>query len=831
MGIKKTGRRRTPASAPCPKCGRSFARNDSLNRHLKTHSDHVEHRPFHRIIHDKFRACNRCRRAKIRCTGSLPCARCAHLKQDCDYGQKSPDPSAVPTTSSDEAGPGTAPRAAAASGSPTSPSPDNEPADTTLSSADGGLLENFKPPTKATLEATDARLDVGVSSPDGAAALLQLSLGSDLDSRTVLFDEGKDFSVSNLNSTYVSPTLHVLDPYSYKLPSIADSREAPTPTSQPLAHCRYGILRYLSPFMMDTDTNLGSNLACDLLDTYFSSAFSSRMHPTCHHIHNFILRRCDILDPAQPRKTHPGLLASMLFVAALSDKALGLFSGPEERDRVCKYLSLLTYRLLNPARYEPLLSREDLGLPPDTIGSDPGWTNENLRQALNPQQQDLNTFPITWGTDYIIALIHVSSVISGSEKKAASIRWWNVAFNLARDLKLNQEVESHHHLDSELAVQVGELNCKCSLGYEGNDDVMTEVHREERRRTWWLLFLMDRHLALCYNRPLALLEAECKDLLLPLDDVTWQSGAQPHSHGTRADGPRCVLLPSGTGRLHGPPTVCSGVGLFEFFLPLMTITGHLLDYNRAKNNPVLASAGSSMWTSQEQRILRELDHYQATLDHQTTQPKHGDSGSNKSSSPWMTMTSPAAAAAAIPTVALETAMDESETTHIARTVSGYATHVVCVLRILVGSKWDPVCLFEDADFWTSSLGFKDSMSHTMAASECVTHILQHDPDVSFMPYFFGIQLLHGSLLLLLVAYRLQGDSGTAILAACEAVIRATEACFVTLPTDYQRQFRNVMRSAIALAKGRRNNPVDTEKQLTFVLARYRWSRNGAGLAR
>jgi hypothetical protein len=77
------------------------------------------------------------------------------------------------------------------------------------------------------------------------------------------------------------------------------------------------------------------------------------------------------------------------------------------------------------------------------------------------------------------------------------------------------------------------------------------------------------------------------------------------------------------------------------------------------------------------------------------------------------------------------------------------------------------------------------MSHTMAASECVKGILECDPDISFMPYFFGIQLLHGSLLLLLVAYRLQADSGTAILSACEAVIRATEACFVTLPTDYQ----------------------------------------------
>ena len=34
-----------------------------------------------------------------------------------------------------------------------------------------------------------------------------------------------------------------------------------------------------------------------------------------------------------------------------------------------------------------------------------------------------------------------------------------------------------------------------------------------------------------------------------------------------------------------------GIGLFEWFLPLMTITGHLLDYNRIKNNPVLTSAG------------------------------------------------------------------------------------------------------------------------------------------------------------------------------------------------------------------------------------------------
>ncbi|KAL6249088.1 hypothetical protein RBB50_004151 [Rhinocladiella similis] len=666
-------------------------------------------------------------------------------------------------------------------------------------------------PRKLSLQSTNSPEDtlttMPVSSPESTTAMLRLSLAAEADSRSLLLNDGKEFPI--IQSTYVSPTMHILDPYSYKLPSLADSREAPTPSSQALTHCRYPVLQYLSPF---TDREFSSNLACDLLDTYFSSSFSSRMHPTCHHIHNFILRKCDVLDPLHPRKTHPALLGSMLFVAALSDKALGLFSGPQERDRVCKYLSLLTYRLLNPSRYEPLLSREDLGLPP-AFAPDSGWTNEDLQRAFDPQQLS-DGFPVAWGTDYIIALIHVSSVISGSEKKAASIRWWSVAFSLARDLKLNQEVESYV-VQQDNGSTHPNVNCKCSLGQDISEDSIGEVHREERRRTWYMLFLMDRHLALCYNHSLTLLEAECKDLLLPLDDVTWQSGAQPHSHGTRADGPRCMLMPAGTGRHHGPPRLCSGPGIFEFFLPLMTITGHLLDYNRAKSNPVLASAGSAMWGSQERRILDELDQYQESLDQFTSRPVLDNTSEQESL--WETSPAPAA--------------DDSEANYITNTFSAYATHICFVLKILVGSKWDPVSLFNDDDFFTSSESFKSSMSHTMMAAQCVTRIIEHDPDISFMPYFFGIQLLHGSLLLLLVAYRLQADSGTAILAACEAVIRATEACFVTLPTDYQRQFRNVMRSAIALAKGRMNNPIDTEKQLTFVLARYRWSRNGAGLAR
>lgn len=414
MTLQPDKRSRMPASAPCKVCGRKFSRNDSLTRHLKVHGSHVERGPVHRIINDKFRACSNCRRAKVRCPGSTAggaCARCSQNQQQCTYDKIKP-----------------------AQSPPKSPPPDIAMVDilqpATQSMLSPPTTSSIEPAAKSPRSATTPLSSVDMSEhvspgfceqepslPENPPTPERAALSTEEDSRTSFLVGIKDLPSSNVTSTYVSPTLHILDPYSYKLPSIADSSDSPTRSA--IASCRYPVLQYLVPFL---DPDFSSLLACDLLDTYFSSAFSSRMHPTCHHIHNFILRRSHVLDPINPRRTHPALLASMLFVAALSDKALSLFSGPEEKDRICKYLSLLTYRLLNPSRHEPLLSHEDLGLPRH-CNATAGWTNQDLQQALQPHQ-NADSLPITWGTDYIITFIHVSSVISGSEKKAASIRWY-----------------------------------------------------------------------------------------------------------------------------------------------------------------------------------------------------------------------------------------------------------------------------------------------------------------------------------------------------------------------------------------------------------------------
>jgi arabinolytic transcriptional activator AraR len=362
---------------------------------------------------------------------------------------------------------------------------------------------------------------------------------------------------------------------------------------------------------------------------------------------------------------------------------------------------------------------------------------------------------------------------------------------------------------------------------------MTEEHREERRRAWWLLYIMDRHLALCYNRPLALLDAECEDLLLPLDEGSWQAGSI-HTNSPKADGPQCAVSGENNKRLIFPNFTCTGHSTFGFFLPLMIITGELIDLNQAKNHPTLGLRlqGMGAWDVHVSEVVRQLECYEASL--RTFAGNSPDNPTAEASSFQPDQIHPTNPS--IPSQAnvpdhrpVETNLTYDHSSH-PQTVIAYASHVVHVLHILLIGKWDPVSLFEDKDFWTSSPTFASATSHALAAAESVEQILRYDPDVSFMPYFFGIQLLQGSFLLLLIVDRLQKEAGGGILKACEVVIRATEACVVTLSTEYQRNFRQVMRSAVAQARGRPVNHSEVRHRREAVLALYRWTRNGTGLA-
>lgn len=421
---------------------------------------------------------------------------------------------------------------------------------------------------------------------------------------------------------------------------------------------------------------------------------------------------------------------------------------------------------------------------------------------------------------------------------------WHAAFTLARELKLNQEIEVMPHVDDETegpvpsfddflpgwgGVETGNwfdssspprpsLNCVCDQNQSGNGNV-TEEHREERRRTWWLLYIMDRHLALCYNRPLALLDAESEDLLLPLDEGAWQAG-NVHSNSPKPDGPQCPRSGERNQRRVFPNFICHDHSIFGFFLPLMTITGELIDLNQARNHPMLGlrAQRKEAWDIHINEVLRQLESYKASL---TTFVAAADTDP-------LSTTFPSAPKPDQPP-AIDPSLSQAYSWHT-QTVIAYASYLVHVLHILLVGKWDPVSLIEDKDFWTSSPAFASTISHALDAADSVDQILRFDPDISFMPYFFGIQLLQGSFLLLLIVERLQKEAGEGILNACEVMIRATESCVVTLNTEYQRNFRQVMRSAVAQARGRPVDHSEIRRRRKAVLALYRWTRKGTGLA-
>ena len=626
---------------------------------------------------------------------------------------------------------------------------------------------------------------------------------------------------------------------------------------------KYPVLGPLMPFV---GPELPETLMNNLLEFYFSSSFSTHLHPVCHHIHGYILRKASFMTRDTPRQCSPVLLASMLWVAALDDRAVESTISPSKRKKLCQYLCALTLKLLRPLIHVQFRGEESAPSNP----APPPHSLSNGRQGskgavFEDEGDERGLIGPAGSLDDVITYMHVASIISASEQKAASMRWyesfpftttlqlliliiarWHAAFTLARELKLNQEMAVHEihanpddptspsieravnsfHSPGNASAPASLLRCTTDCVCQQMNplderNMVTEEQREERRRAWWLLYIMDRHLALCYNRPLALLDAECEDLLLPLDEESWQSG-NIHTDSPKPDGCQCTASGRENKRLTFPTFACTGPSIFEFFLPLTIILGELIELNQAKNHPILGLRLQSrdVWDVSVAEIVRQLDCYEASL---------RNFGANAPIPP-QSYNHPHLQHSTLDQAPHLTQSNAHDAISLNQTVIAYASHVLHVLHILLIGKWDPVTLFEDTDFWTSSSAFAAATSHAMAAAESVEQILLYDADVSFMPYFFGIQLLQGSFMLLLIVDRLQAEAGEGIIRACETVIRATEACVVTLSTDYQRKLRQVMHSALAQARGRPVNHDEVMFRRRAVLALYRWTRNGTGLA-
>ncbi len=250
---------------------------------------------------------------------------------------------------------------------------------------------------------------------------------------------------------------------------------------------RYPILL---PVLQSLEGIVTPSAACDMLDTYFRhSAWGN----------TFLLRRSSFLamEASRVRKTRPALI----------------------------------YALLCAASYH------HMGTQLEILDSGRGNVTDELFELATSSVVTFHKLEDEAQLDDVMCYIQLASILSASKYQKKSIEWWSAAYQLARQLRLNEE----HNL------------------------VLSAEEREERRRTWWLLYCVDRHQALSVRKSLSFRDAESDELLQPCDDRLWNSDGDFSQPAFGDSGIQYRI---------------TGCSFFGFILPLMSILGEIIDlYN------------------------------------------------------------------------------------------------------------------------------------------------------------------------------------------------------------------------------------------------------------
>ncbi|EXJ82781.1 hypothetical protein A1O3_06596 [Capronia epimyces CBS 606.96] len=795
------------------------------------------------------RACDQCNQLRTKCDGKQPCAHCTDSSLVCEYARVHKKRGRAPKKEMEQAEETSYATPQAATSNHSAIAQPARPRKYSITSysgrdgiVDGGAVSSSNPPANSNFQANH-HPDSFFTGFDPTPGMSMANVGQmhELDASMasqMAQSRSMDFAVSNqayptstLDSMHVPGAVQGFgfplgDDYSVAFMGKAPMVESPDwlaltspmfiseplPAQPPITESlRYPVLLPLLPHI---ESIIPQALACDLLEQYFTSSTSAYLRPANPYVLGYIFRKKSILHPTDPRPCTPALLASMLWIAAQTSDAAFLTTQLDARARICQRLLELTINMLKPLIHSH----------PNTSAATP---NSNYPQ-LPPKDAGLAALvvPTYSGVpgvdrsqiDNLATYIHLATVVSASERKAASLRWWNAAWSLAREIRLGRELPPNppgqdgeetdagiNPADSSIENRNGSLDGthRKAVGY------VSEEEREERRRAWWLLYMQDRHLALCYNRPMVFLNKECENLLQPLDDDVFQAG-----RFDKASDPKH--------RRRGLNIECTSHSVFGYFLPLMVILGEILDLNHARNRPRFGPRANQPknWDEHTDEITQQLESYGQSL------KDFEASGGHVAETTHNDVVTPSVVSAGT-----NESHNASELVLQTKTVVAYGTHIMHVLHILLTGKWDPIALLDDNDLWISSQSFVTATGHAVSAAEAVAEIIEDDPDLSFMPFFFGVYLLQGSFLLLLFADKLQGDVSPDVVKACETIVRAHEACVATLDTQYQRNFRKVMRSALQQVRGR--VPEDLAEQQHWrreVLALYRWTGDGTGLA-
>lgn len=292
----------------------------------------------------------------------------------------------------------------------------------------------------------------------------------------------------------------IRDRYSMSTSSIRESSVTEHQRAQnslyraPSADCRYRCLDPVLPYLRDI---IPASVACDLLDVYLTEPGSSLFRCASPYILTRIFRKKSLLHPTNPRQTTPALLATMLWCSAQTADIV-LLHVPGSRAKICNALYELSTALITD-RDADRWRRTHGGLRVESDQPQPGYQFSSTQPLTTAKNEPAGVI------DDVLTFILLSIAVSGGDFKSDCFKWWSKAVRLASSLELNRDDERCSASVSPCANPL----CCCKREQENRSVSNTEA-REERRRVFWLLYCLDRHLALSFNNVLDIPDSYCE---------------------------------------------------------------------------------------------------------------------------------------------------------------------------------------------------------------------------------------------------------------------------------------------------------------------------------
>ncbi|KAL2823282.1 fungal-specific transcription factor domain-containing protein [Aspergillus cavernicola] len=487
------------------------------------------------------RACDRCNTSRTRCTGEIPCRRCSKLNSACQYERtvkkRGPKPKSsrqacqsTQKCSRRDRDRASCSRESTSSGDSSQPKLSLHTTGSTPGSDSGGWID----PSPTSTSTPDAYFELDLSSPYPFFAAMTSDCHM-LDSAGGLYYNKFPIGLSPL------PT------------SCATDSKIPT--------CRYPCLNPILPFLKDI---LRPEEACDLLDIFFAGSGRGQTSPHCPYVLSPVIRKRSLLCQTSPRPVSSALVAIILWCVSHTAN-LDAFLSASARTRVTQRLYFLSMKLLQA---------RDGDNSHDLPGS---WGLNDLPLAAFNQNSFISLSKPESNVDDVLSFVLLACVNSGSDFKEDCLKWWNKAVLLVKKLGYNSEARIAEHTPSSQQMSLA-----------------SREEHEERRRVFWLVYALDRHLSLCFNEPLRIHDSECH-VLSPLPEYIWQN----------LDAIPLEDIPP---RVCGPSTCISGTGFFEYFLPLMAILGDIIEFRSRSHHWRLGGFDDSCLIGAIEGVLADCEY-------------------------------------------------------------------------------------------------------------------------------------------------------------------------------------------------------------------------------